>query len=506
MQFDSFVDIAWYEAGFLLPFCVLQLLFGRIYQYYSVKWVLIVNIAIFEIGSIVCATAPNSKALIVGRVITGIGGAGVPPGALLLITYLVPVQARPKYIGSLGSVFGVTSILGPIAGGYLTSITWRWCFWLNLPVGGVSIVLLALLTPRCTPPVKRATTWKGKFFELDPFGFLLIAISLICLLLAIQFGSNHYSWDSAAVIALFVIAGVFGACFVTFQIWRGQKGTIPPQIISQRSILAGTIASLGIGSVLVLFAFYLPIWFQVIQGKSAQSSGLSLIPLLLSVVFAVIASGIFASTVGYYLPPMVFGSVLVIVGAGLISTWSVDVSTARWVGFQVFRIHASRIPMTNNHQIVTGVGLGLILQGPNIAAQTVLSKAETPIGLSVINLSNFLGSTIFVTVGQALIQSRLVERLQPVLSGVDLSNLAQGDAISIRNLATKEQLPAVLSAYNDALESVWYLSLGLACLVLLASLGMEWKNVKAKKSTFDDEENQEAAAVNASGEVDDKTR
>jgi MFS family permease len=110
--------------------------------------------------------------LIVGRVITGISGAGVPPGALLLITYLVPVQARPKYIGSLGSVFGVTSILGPIAGGYLTAITWRWCFWINLPVGGVSMVLLALLTPTCTPPVKRAVTWKGKFFEVDPFGFL----------------------------------------------------------------------------------------------------------------------------------------------------------------------------------------------------------------------------------------------------------------------------------------------------------------------------------------------
>jgi MFS family permease len=341
-QFSSFGDIAWYEAGFLLPFCVLQLLFGRIYQFYSIKLTLIVNTAIFEIGSIICATAPNSKALIVGRVITGIGGAGVPPGALLLITYLVPVQARPKYIGSLGSVFGITSIIGPILGGYLTSVSWRWCFWINLPVGGVSMVMLMLLTPKCTPPVKRAATWKGKFFELDPFGFVLIATSLICLLLAIQFGSNQYKWSSGVVIALFVIAGVSGAAFIAFQIWRGEKGTIPPQIISQRSILAGSIASLGIGSVLVLFSFYLPIWFQVIQGKSPEDSGLSLIPLLLSVVFAVIASGIFASAVGYYMPPMVLGSALAIVGAGLISTWSVDVDSGKWIGFQVSKLE-------NNH-------------------------------------------------------------------------------------------------------------------------------------------------------------
>lgn len=124
-QFQSFGDIAWYESGYLLPFCVLQLSFGRIYRYYSAKWTMVINIAIFEVGSIICAAAPSSKALIVGRVISGIGGAGVTPGAFLLITFLVPMQSRPKYIGSLGSVFGITSIVGPILGGYLTSITVR---------------------------------------------------------------------------------------------------------------------------------------------------------------------------------------------------------------------------------------------------------------------------------------------------------------------------------------------------------------------------------------------
>jgi MFS family permease len=121
-DFSSFGDIAWYESGFLLPFCVLQLSFGRLYQHYSAKWALIGSIVLFEIGSVVCATAPSSKALIVGRVITGIGGAGVTPGSFLLITFLVPVQARPKYTGALGSVFGITSILGPVLGGYLTAV------------------------------------------------------------------------------------------------------------------------------------------------------------------------------------------------------------------------------------------------------------------------------------------------------------------------------------------------------------------------------------------------
>jgi MFS family permease len=273
--------------------------------------------------------------LIVGRVITGAGGAGVAPGAFLLITYLVPVQDRPKYIGSLGSVFGVTSVLGPILGGYLTAITWRWCFWINLPVGGVAVVLIALLTPKCTPPVKRSPTWIGKILDLDPLGFILIGTCLICLLLAIQFGGKEYSWSSGVVIALFVISGVFGAIFVTFSIWKGESGTLPPSILFQRSVLSGTIASIGIGSVLVLFAFYLPIWFQVIQDKSPQNSGLALIPLLLSVVIAVIASGIFASVVGYYVPALILGAAIGIVGAGLISTWSPSVGSGKWIGFQV---------------------------------------------------------------------------------------------------------------------------------------------------------------------------
>jgi hypothetical protein len=142
--------------------------------------------------------------------------------------------------------------------------------------------------------------------------------------------------------------------------------------------------------------------------------------------------------------------------------------------------------------------LGLILQGPNIAAQTVLSKADASIGLSVINLANFLGSTIFVTVGQALIQSRLVKSLRHILPDVDLSSLAQGDAISIRNLASSDQLPAVLGVYNDALCSVWYLSLGLSCLVLLGGFAMEWKNVKGKMKNSDREDPRPAIETDVS--------
>ena len=143
-----------------------------------------------------------------------------------------------------------------------------------------------------------------------------------------------------------------------------------------------------------------------------------------------------------------------------------------------------------------------MLQGPNIAAQTILSKEDVSIGLSIINLFNFLGSTVFVTVGQAILQNQLAQKLKPLLPDVDLSSLADGSATSIRNIASSDQLPAVLDAYNDSIRCVWYLALGLSCSVLLASFGMEWKNVKARKSNSSDEGDQEKAKTGSSSEVD----
>ncbi|KAL8663593.1 MAG: hypothetical protein Q9202_003781 [Teloschistes flavicans] len=458
-HFNSFGDIAWYEAGFLLPLCMLQLSFGRVYKYYSTKWLLVALVAIFEIGSIVCATAPSSNALIVGRVVQGIGGTGITAGAFMLINLLVPLQSRPKYAGGLGSVFGLASIIGPIAGGYLTSITWRWCFWINVPVGGLSLILL-LLAPQTAPPVPPASTWRGKLTQLDPLGFMLIGPAIICLLFAVQWGGTKYAWSDGRIIALFVIFGVLGLTFVASQAWRGDAATIPPKIFFRRSVLCGCIAMFGIGSALVLYSFYLPIWFQVIQGKSPSSSGLSLLPLLLSNVFSVIGGGIATSVLGYYTPFMILGSAVLVVGSALITTWQASAGPGLWIGFQ----------------IITGFGLGLVLQQPNIAVQTVLPDSEVSIGFSLLNFISFLGGNVMVSVSQNLLEMRLIRGLQKVIPDLDPSVLANGGATSLRSMVSGDKLPVLLDVYDDAIRAIWYVALAMACLILLASLGMEWRS------------------------------
>ena len=137
--------------------------------------------------------------------------------------------------------------------------------------------------------------------------------------------------------------------------------------------------------------------------------------------------------------------------------------------------------MLTPEQIVAGVGLGVGLQQPNIAAQTVLSDSDISVGLSLLNFVNFLVSTIFITTSQTLLEAKLVKGLDGIIPNLDATTLSNGGATTLRNMVTPDKLPLVLDVYNDSIRSIWYLALGLACLSFLASLGMEWKSVKAKK-------------------------
>ncbi|WZH47041.1 major facilitator superfamily domain-containing protein [Fusarium acuminatum] len=478
-EFDSFGDIAWYESAFLLPLCVFQLSFGLVFKYYSTKWVLFTLAAIFEIGSIVCAAAPNSNALIVGRAITGIGGAGIGSGAFIYVTVLFPLEERPKYLGALGAAFGLSSILGPILGGYLTSVSWRWCFWINVPIGGLSLFLLCILAPNRPPPSKPADTWRQRFFDLDPLGFVLVAGSISSLLFALEFGKENQEWSSGRVVALFVVFGVLLLIFVGYQVWRGEKATIPPRILKQRTVLVACLFGFAVGSVMVIYPFYLPVWFQVVKGKSSQDSGIALLPLLLSSVLLVMVGGVLVSKIGYYTPFAMGGAAILVVGSALFTTWTADVSTAKWVGYQ----------------IIAGAGMGLALQQPAIAIQTVLSDSDSAVGLSILNFVNFFGGTIFITVSQSLFQGQLQDKITKYVPDIDIHQLTNSGATGVKSLVPADKMELVLGAYNDSMKAIWYLGLGMACAAFLVSFGFEWRTVKTDKKKPSEESSEDSVAV-----------
>lgn len=244
-------DIGWYASSYLLTFGSFQLLFGRIYTFYNPKWVLIAAIVIFEVGSVVCGAAPDSVSFIIGRAVAGLGAAGILGGAIVVILYAVPLHKRPVFQGMFGAVFGIASVVGPLLGGAFTSnVSWRWCFYINLPIGGVSMFVIAFFLNIDFKKGEELTLWQ-QFKRLDPIGTSLLIPAVVCLLLALQWGGTTYAWSEWRVILCLVLFGVLIIGFGGVQLWRGDRATLPPRIAKNRTILSGTWFAMCYGGVMV---------------------------------------------------------------------------------------------------------------------------------------------------------------------------------------------------------------------------------------------------------------
>ncbi|EAL86150.1 hypothetical protein LV164_003885 [Aspergillus fumigatus] len=462
-EFDSLSDVGWYGSAYLLTCCAFQLLFGKIYTFYPVKAVMLSSILLFEVGSAVCGAAPNSTAFIVGRALAGIAAAGIFAGSVVCIVYAVPLEKRPKIQGLFGAVFGLASIVGPLVGGAFTShVTWRWCFYINLPCGGLAMAAI----PFCLKVPDRNTTkvtWTEKLKQLDVPGMCCLVPGVVCLVLALQWGGQKYDWNNSRIIVLLTLMGVLLLGFVAVQILLTRTATIPLRIFSRRSIFAGVWATICIGASQYVFIYFLPIWFQSIKGVSAVDSGLRLLPLMLSMVAASILSGVTTQKVGYYTPLAIIGSCIMAIGAGLLTTLQIHTGHGKWIGYQ----------------ILYGFGMGMCFQQPNLAAQTVLPTKDVPVGIAVMFFSQLLGAAAFVPVGENVLANQLMMRLSGI-PGIDSDIVTSGGATSLLSLVPSDLRGTVLTAYNEALRKVFQIGLIVACLTILGTASFEWVSIRKK--------------------------
>ncbi|KAK6220059.1 major facilitator superfamily transporter [Colletotrichum tabaci] len=487
-DFHSVTDIGWYGSAYLLTTCAFQLLFGKLYAFFPIKTVFLASIGLFELGSAVCGAAPSSVAFIVGRALAGIGGGGIFAGTIVVMIHSVPLHRRPKYQGAFGAVFGIASVVGPLLGGAFTSkATWRWCFYINLPLGGVALLVIVLVLRPPDQDLGGASLWE-KLRQLDFAGTTVLVPGVVCLLLALQWGGVEYAWNNPRMIALLVLAAVLLISFIAVQILLPETATVPPRIMCNRSIAFASWAAFFNGGHMMIFAYFLPIYFQAIQGVSAVDSGIRTLPLVLSMtVFAIVSGGVI-TRLGYYTPVMLLGTCILAVGAGLLTTLQVHTGAAKWAGYQV----------------IYGIGMGMSFQAPNLAAQTVLKIKDVPVGTSIMFFSQTLGGAIFISVGQNVLNNELVKRIRgiPGLDGIDLKG---SGATTLTKLPAEVRDP-VLETYNDALQVVFVVGLVLACSVLIGAGGMEWKSVKKEqeakaKAMADAEMAETALAGGVSGVV-----
>lgn len=330
-EFRSLSDIGWYASAYLLTMCSFQLPFGKLYSELSHKYVFLAALAIFEAGSVVSATAQSSVVLIVGRAVAGLGSAGVVSGCIIvsspslgtwriarpktdhywkMVGSLTHPTARPAWIGGMAATANIAQALGPLIGGALvTNASWRrfpspmcyptpprymraythvqtpclgWCFWINLPLGGVTAVLVLLFLHL---PPKPATPGQSRLVRVcqsvDALGTLILVPAIVCLLLALEWGGSAYAWSGWRCMLLLLFFALLFLSWLTVQYFRGNRATVPLYLLRNRTIAFGSIYSMASYGSLALVMYYVPIWLQAVKGSTAGAAGVGMLALVL---------------------------------------------------------------------------------------------------------------------------------------------------------------------------------------------------------------------------------
>ncbi|KAK9368223.1 major facilitator superfamily domain-containing protein [Lipomyces kononenkoae] len=468
-QFKSIADIGWYSTALRLVLSSFTFMFVKMYTVFHVKPVFLASMAIFTLGNAVSTFAVSSSMFIVGRATCGFGFAGVFTGFWALFTLTIPLRKRALYGGIAGGIEAVASISAPLLGGVLIdAFSWRACFGLLLPLGGIAILIILFLPPlRAEHNAENLKLpLKDKLKQMDLLGTALFVPSIVCLLLALQWAGTTYGWGNVRIVVLLVTFANLLLVFGWSQYRAGDKETLPIRILKMRSILAGAWFVSCCNSTLALVEYYMSIYFQGVRGWTAARAGIMSLPMIIGMTISTLLSRALTTAIGYYYPFLYGTTLLAPVAAGLLTSLDIDSNLAKLLCYQG----------------LLGFAIGLGLQVPQLAAQTVLSEEESTIGIAIVSFASQIGPVLFLSASTALFQNRLEAEVSQSAPGTNVTSLENMGLSDIRNHFGQDRLRDLLLGYDKAVTQTLYLPLALTCLTVIATVAMERLSIKKKQS------------------------
>ncbi|KAG8975463.1 hypothetical protein FRB90_009523, partial [Tulasnella sp. 427] len=452
-EFNALEQVTWIASAYFLTQAGLMLTYGQILRVAPTKWVYLFAVGIFEIGSAICGAAPNINVLIFGRAFAGVGAAGIFVSCLSIIAVITKLEQRPLLFGLFGGVFALSSVIGPLMGGAFTDhVSWRWCFYINLPFGAITVTSILFfiksehsIVPRAS--ASGAPTWRRLITNIDWVGSVLALGMVTSLLLPLQWGGVSKPWTDKSVIACFVVFAVVLFIWLGWEWYMGDKAVMPLSLFKRRTQIGACLEAFFIMLILLCAAYYLPLYYQSAEQHSATRSGIDiLIYMIMVVVGAAIGGGIINKT-GRPLPFLIGSPILASIGGG--------------VTFWCLTKHP-KASILYGTQVLLGLGVGGAMQNTIIAIQAeyVNEPEMVPQSTSLVNFTQLVGGIIGIAISGTIFGNQLTKSLAHYAPNLDPTlAVAVKQSVAVIYSLTGDDKAHVIRAYSEALGYVFIIAI-----------------------------------------------
>ncbi|KAJ2850122.1 hypothetical protein IWW36_002121 [Coemansia brasiliensis] len=458
-EFNALSNATWISTAFMLTSTAIQPLYGRLSDIFGRTTTLLSAIALFAAGSAACGWAQNMSVLIFGRALQGTGGSGLVAQALIVVSDLTTEQERAGYLAGFNLVWTLSSIIGPVLGGvFAEKASWRWAFWINLPLASlVSIVILFYLRL----PVPKNSFWI-KLKQVDFLGSLVLVGGVMMLLLAFTWGGKAFSWASARIICLLIFSILTLGLFLLIEWKVVTNPVVPLHLFSSRNVSLMVLSQFFVWIGMYSVIFFVPIWYAIVKNSSSINLGLHLLPFLLGISVVSIGVGLLVSKTKHYRGFILFGTILFVLGSGLIILFDEHTSSAQQICFL----------------LIMGCGLGFIIQTMLLAMQVAVAIKHMAAATAVFMFARMLGSSVGIAVLQSIFQNEALPKLDLLSQqypkyATDIANTFNDQSIIYTASFPLELRNQIIHYYVMALQKVFIAATCFTAIVLLLSLGVK---------------------------------